>query len=96
MAKPAEYREAYALVADVPYRNAGKASSTETHASKGVLQRGRVVWSQPQLERSEAAACITVYAEGVGIIDLPLDTLLLNQSTARETVRGVKLRSSID
>lgn len=75
MAKPSNYRETHTLVEDVTYQHADKAGGA-THASEGILRQGRVVWSQGQAQQaSNALESVTVYAEGVGLIDLPADVL---------------------
>ena len=75
MAKPGNYRETHTLVEDVTYQHADKAGGA-THASEGILRQGRVVWSQGQAEPvQDARERVTVYAEGVGLIDLPADVL---------------------
>ena len=75
MAKPSNYRETHTLVEDVTYQHADK-SGGATYASEGILRQGRVVWSQGQVERApDALQSVTVYAEGVGLIDLPKEVL---------------------
>ncbi len=80
MARPSNYRETHTLAADVPYRNADKTGGA-THSSDGILHRGRVVWSQGQPQDPSAAGSVTVYAEGVGLIELPADVLSQDRLT---------------
>ncbi len=69
MTKPSDYRRTYVLAMDVPYRN-HEQHTTATHASQGVLHRGRVVWLQHDVPGQDQSAQVSAFAEGVGIVVL--------------------------
>ena len=73
MEKPSEYRETYVLSMDVAYDNAG-AVIRGTHASRGMLSQGRVVWLREE-PKPAAETPVPAYAEGVGIVMLAPDAL---------------------
>ena len=61
-------------MADVPYRGANKIGGG-TQAGDGILRKGRVVWSQAQQRELDSCVPVNVYAEGLGLIDLPAEVL---------------------
>lgn len=81
MSKPNDYRETHIITEDVSYQNANKAGGG-TQASQGILRQGRVVWSQGQELHADPINNVTVYAEGIGIIDLPAEALSKDRLTS--------------
>jgi len=67
MTKPNEYRETYVLARDMPYRNTGTATGG-AYCSEGMLERGRVVWLQGDMQATDEDSQVSAYAEGVGFV----------------------------
>lgn len=67
--RPENYRQACTVLSDIHYE-VQPGAPKGTHASSGILHKGRVVWIQKKPEESKAESVVSAYAEGVGIISL--------------------------
>lgn len=67
MTKPKEFRSTCITTCEIPYEVQDGALKG-THASKGILENGRVVWLKAQSEEERPDFMVPAYAEGVGII----------------------------
>ncbi len=66
--KPHDYRHSWTIDHDVPYEISGNQKGT--HAGKGTLHAGRVVWTREALPIEITGASVSAYVDGVGVISL--------------------------
>jgi hypothetical protein len=67
--KPAEYRHSCTISKQVPYNVIDKGSKG-TQPGVGVLEAGRVVWLDHELDTNTSKTTLRAYAEGVGLINI--------------------------
>ncbi len=69
MDKPPDFKIEYALTQSVPYECADLGKKG-THASKGILHTGRVVWLRDDAAEGDSQQQVSVYADGIGMVSL--------------------------
>jgi hypothetical protein len=67
--KPQDHRETCIITKETSYEVA-PGNVKGTHASSGILYRGRVVWTQKAPSAYADGEKVSAYAEGVGIVTL--------------------------
>jgi hypothetical protein len=69
MDRPPDFKTEYILTQSVPYECADEGRKG-THASKGILQTGRVVWLRGDPTEGGSHERVSVYADGIGMVSL--------------------------
>jgi hypothetical protein len=69
MDRPPDFKTEYILTQSVPYECAEEGKKG-THASKGILHTGRVVWLPSDAAESGSQQRVSVYVDGIGIVSL--------------------------
>ena len=69
MDRPPDFKTEYILTQSVPYECADEGRKG-THASKGILQTGRVVWLRSDSTEDVSQQRVSVYADGIGMVSL--------------------------
>jgi hypothetical protein len=65
--KPQEYRNTCVITEQTPYQIAD-GSSKGIQPGHGVLNPGRVVWLEKDLDEKLSEPSVSAYAEGIGVI----------------------------
>jgi hypothetical protein len=69
MDRPPNFETEYILTQSVPYECADEAKKG-THASKGILHTGRVVWLRSDSTEGGTKTRVSVYADGIGMVSV--------------------------
>jgi hypothetical protein len=69
MDRPPNFEAEYILTQSVPYECAGEGKKG-THASKGILHTGRVVWLRSDSTKGGTQPRVSVYVDGIGMVSL--------------------------
>ena len=69
MDRPPNFEIEFILRQSVPYECADEAKKG-THASKGILHTGRVVWLRSDSAEGGTQPRVSVYVDGVGMVSL--------------------------
>lgn len=69
MDRPRDFKTEYILTQSVPYECADEGRKG-THASKGILHTGRVVWLRSDSTESNSQQQVLVYVDGIGLVSL--------------------------
>jgi len=69
MDRPPNFETEYILTQSVPYECADEGKKG-THASKGILHTGRVVWVRSDSTEVGTQPRVSVYVEGIGMVSL--------------------------
>lgn len=69
MDRPLVYRDSYVVNRNFPYEMTELLPCGE-YLGGGVLEKGRRVWMQPELDAMTHCHAVSVYAEDLGIIHL--------------------------
>jgi hypothetical protein len=69
MDRPPNFEIEYILTQSVPYECADEGKKG-THASKGILHTGRVVWLRSDSVEGGTQPRVSVYVDGVGMVSL--------------------------
>ena len=67
MDRPPNFKTAYTLTQSVPYECADE-SKKRTHASKGILHPGRLVWLRGDAAEGDSQQQVSAYADGIGMV----------------------------
>lgn len=69
MDRPPNFETEYILTQSVPYECADEGKKG-THASKGILHTGRVVWLRSDSTGVGTQPRVSVYVDGIGMVSL--------------------------
>ena len=69
MERPLIYRDSYVVDRNFPYERV-ELLATGQHLGGGVLGKGQRVWMQHEPQATTHRCAVSVYAEGIGIINL--------------------------
>lgn len=67
MGRPEEFRRSFTVVETLPYE-VQDGTKIGAHASKGVLEVGRVVWLSDRHEAAGEDIFVSAFAEGIGVV----------------------------
>lgn len=72
--RPREYQSACTVTGEIAYE-VRDAATKGTHAGRGNLSTGRVVWVSEPLSEKVSDGSVLAYAEGIGVISVERQSL---------------------